>query len=430
MIDNLAQAWISVLAIRSLGLTSVWVGSAVALESLALQGLSGIVITAIETERQDRDSPALAAVRRILLPAGYYSGVDAGPLPEAWPDQPPLGGHILYTSGATGANKAVLERGGIEDERDRLRAAQSAIDRGSIGHLANFTPAAGGGYRYPLAFWNAGASVILDQAPDHLGRTFRYNPSHAWATPGNIREVMRATAPISGAALRTRLIAIGGALSAGAAEAALVRAGASLWAYFGATEIAAGVMQSLVTAPEDVLWLHPIAPQPIEIVDDEGRLVPHGRQGDLRIRLTELDAQAYLNDPAASARVFRDGCFHTGDIALRRADGAVRILGRAGDVLMVQGQKLAVAPLEEAVQRALGVDAVCLLSGLTCEGVDELVVVLEAAGLPPREALDRVATDFHAFESVRFEVVPRFPRTGGAMAKVARPALRALVTGS
>ena len=97
----------------------------------------------------------------------------------------------------------------------------------------------------------------------------------------------------------------------------------------------------------------------VQIVDEEGRDCSPGQEGDLRVLVRETDVTSYLDDEAASAKFFRDGYFYPGDIAVGRSDGRIRILGRAADVLNLQGQKIAVAPLEQRVQEFLGVSTVC-----------------------------------------------------------------------
>ena len=53
----------------------------------------------------------------------------------------------------------------------------------------------------------------------------------------------------------------------------------------------------------------------------------------------EIDCKCYLDDDEATGKMFRDGCFCPGDMAVRRADGRVRILGRTADVLNIRGRR-------------------------------------------------------------------------------------------
>jgi acyl-coenzyme A synthetase/AMP-(fatty) acid ligase len=142
--------------------------------------------------------------------------------------------------------------------------------------------------------------------------------------------------------------------------------------------------------------------------------------------LSELDCQNYLDDEEASARVFRDGFFYSGDRAVRRGDGRIRILGRTADVVIVQGDKIAAAPMEQKIQRRLQVDEVCMFSGLSNEGHEELVIAIQTDRNIPRSELESLASNFRRAK-VRFWVHRAFPRAQSGMKKTNRRELRKLV---
>ena len=137
---------------------------------------------------------------------------------------------------------------------------------------------------------------------------------------------------------------------------------------FGATELATPALLSRSCAKGDLYWLAPAPDRTVRIVDENGNDCPPGQQGELRIQFMDIDCKSYIDDEETTAKVFCDGFFCPGDMAVRRADGRIRILGRTADVLNVRGRKVAVAPIELAVQHALRVDEVCLLSGLNEAG--------------------------------------------------------------
>src|SRR5262249_12691210 len=145
---------------------------------------------------------------------------------------------------------------------------------------------------------------------------------------------------------------------------------------------------SRVTITDDMHWLAPHDGRTIEIVDENGNKC---REGELRFLLTEVDCTSYLDDEEASAKVFRNGFFYPGDLAVRRADGRIRILGRVDDVLNWQGRKYPVAPIEHKIQQLLGVDEVCVFSGLNAAGNEELAVAVQSSRQPSRSELEAVA---------------------------------------
>jgi malonyl-CoA/methylmalonyl-CoA synthetase len=58
----------------------------------------------------------------------------------------------------------------------------------------------------------------------------------------------------------------------------------------------------------------------------------------------------YLNRPEATAEALRDGWFHTGDLATRSADGAIRIVGRrATDLIKSGGYRIGAGEIEAAL---------------------------------------------------------------------------------
>ena len=178
---------------------------------------------------------------------------------------------------------------------------------------------------------------------------------------------------------------------------------------------------------EDLYWLQPAEGRTIEIVDAEDRPCPVGQEGKIRVKLIGGDCTSYLDDEAASAEFFRGGYFYPGDIGVFREDGKFRILGRAGDVLNMQGNKVPVAPIETQLQLRLGVSAVCLFSGLSDDGKDELVVAIEGDKALEKVQMDAIQQAFGKFERIRFEVLKAFPRTTGGTQKIMREELRKLV---
>jgi acyl-coenzyme A synthetase/AMP-(fatty) acid ligase len=112
---------------------------------------------------------------------------------------------------------------------------------------------------------------------------------------------------------------------------------------------------------------------------------------------------------------------------VRRVDGRVCILGRTADVLNVQGTKVAVAPLELEFQRMLGVDEVCLFSGLNEAGQDELVIAVQSDKEVSRSSIDTIARKFPSFERIRVAVFKEFPRTVTGTQKTQRTVLRKFV---
>lgn len=84
------------------------------------------------------------------------------------------------------------------------------------------------------------------------------------------------------------------------------------------------------------------------VVDAEGQPCPPGARGELQIQGPAL-VSGYRGRPEATAAVFRDGWYATGDVFTALPDGSLRFEGRATHMMKVGG--IRVYPLE--IERAL-----------------------------------------------------------------------------
>ena len=79
------------------------------------------------------------------------------------------------------------------------------------------------------------------------------------------------------------------------------------------------------------------------LMRDDGMPAAHGESGELQIK-TPFIMQGYLDQPSLTRDSFNDGFFRTGDLGRRSTDGRVELVGRAKDIIMRGGNKI--APLE------------------------------------------------------------------------------------
>jgi fatty-acyl-CoA synthase len=114
------------------------------------------------------------------------------------------------------------------------------------------------------------------------------------------------------------------------------------------------------------------------VVDEDGKDVPDGTPGEIVYRSPQL-CEGYWDKPEETAAAFRDGWFHSGDLAVRDAHGYYTIVDRVKDVINSGGVLVASRQVEDALY--------------THDGVAEVAVV----GLP----------DERWIEAVTAVVVPR-----------------------
>jgi fatty-acyl-CoA synthase len=85
----------------------------------------------------------------------------------------------------------------------------------------------------------------------------------------------------------------------------------------------------------------------IRVVDERGQDVPHDGAaiGEIVVR-SEVVMAGYWNQPEETARVIRDGWFHTGDMAVWDADRYILIVDRQKDIIISGGENIASVEIE------------------------------------------------------------------------------------
>ena len=165
----------------------------------------------------------------------------------------------------------------------------------------------------------------------------------------------------------------------------------------------------------------------LRVVDEEGNEVPRDGQslGEIVVR-GNVVMKGYYNDPEATARVMRDGWFHTGDAAVVHQNGYAEIRDRLKDVIISGGENISSVEVEGVLLRHPAIQEVAIV-GLPHERWGEAphaFVVLRAGARATEEELREFARNklahFKAPHGVTF--VPELPKT--ATGKVQKYVLR------
>ena len=90
----------------------------------------------------------------------------------------------------------------------------------------------------------------------------------------------------------------------------------------------------------------------IWLLDEDGKEVEEGGIGELCFENPYV--RGYLNLPEETEKAFVDGVFHSGDLARKEADGNYVLLGRAGDMIKINGNRIEPAEIEAAFKQAVG----------------------------------------------------------------------------
>jgi long-chain acyl-CoA synthetase len=86
----------------------------------------------------------------------------------------------------------------------------------------------------------------------------------------------------------------------------------------------------------------------MKVVDDEGKEVPRGSEGEIIISGPML-MKGYWNRPQETAEVLKDGWLYTGDIGYQDEDGYFFITERKKDLIIKGGENIAPREIEEVI---------------------------------------------------------------------------------
>jgi acyl-coenzyme A synthetase/AMP-(fatty) acid ligase len=339
----------------------------------------------------------------------------------------PFGGHIIYSSGTTGTSKKMMMEGAIETKRNEDRARLLSFDANTVYHNLDFGLWVSLGVKNPASVWHMGGCVILDIRPNKFEHFFRHGVTSAYLVPPQLKDFLAAPRPAAPSQTPCELVVTAGVLTLDVAQAMTRQLSPNIFLSYASSEMGIPPLRSQFKTADDLYWFTPLGDRVVQVVDEDHRECPPGQEGLLRIGLNDLDCWTYVDDDEASAKVFHDGFFYPGDMAVKRADGRFRILGRATDVMNVQGAKIVVTPLEQAIQRELKVDEVCLFAGLNDDGVEEIVVAIQSGRELSQGELNMMRRHLPELTRVRFEVMKSFPRSEAGMKKTQRSVLRRMV---
>lgn len=109
----------------------------------------------------------------------------------------------------------------------------------------------------------------------------------------------------------------------------------------------------------------------VQIRDESGNLLPAGEIGEICIKGATI-MKGYWKKPEETAKVLKDGWFHTGDVGLLDEHGFLFIKDRAKDIVIRGGENIACAEVEYALSDH---PAVCeaAVYGLPDERLGEIV---------------------------------------------------------
>ena len=92
----------------------------------------------------------------------------------------------------------------------------------------------------------------------------------------------------------------------------------------------------------------------ITLVTEDGNEAADGEIGELCFENPYV--RGYINLPEETERAFVNGMYRSGDLARKEPDGSYVLLGRSGDMIKINGNRIEPAEIEASVKQVLGID--------------------------------------------------------------------------
>lgn len=356
---------------------------------------------------------------------------------SAW--QPEDLAAILYTSGSTGRPKGVM-----------LSHANLWLGAISVAHYLKLAPEDRVLAVLPLSFdygqsqllstWAAGASVApLDYLTprDVIKGVERYEATTLAGVPPLWIQLLEAEWPDETAARLRRLTNSGGALTPAMVRGLRTRfPNADLYAMYGITEAFRSTYLDpalIDTHPELIGQAIPFAE--VMVVRRDGSRADAEEVGEL-VHAGPLVSKGYWHDPERMSERYRPApafsrlggtAVYSGDIAVEGADGLLRFVARADEMIKSAGNRISPTEVEEAVL-AGGEASEAVALGVPDERLGQAILVILAGDAAQEPALrERLRRELPGFmQPLRYEWRASLPRN--ANGKFDRAALRAELT--
>ncbi len=246
----------------------------------------------------------------------------------------------VYTSGTTGRPKgALLSHGNLIANLESFRQVLHLTEEDVFLAALPLFHAYGG----TVLFWeplSLGASIVVEPrfVPDAILAAILQHRVSMFAGVPSMYAVLAGTPRPPGDFSAWRLCISGGApLPAEVLRAFESKYGIPIYEGYGPTECSPVLTVNPPFGKRKIGSVGPPIPQvELCIIDDGGNSLPPGQIGEIVARGPNV-MRGYLNRPAETAEVLRDGWYHTGDLGRADEDNYYYVVDRKTDLILVGG---------------------------------------------------------------------------------------------
>ena len=393
---------------------------------LLLLALSRLGVASASIGRASPNNPFVAVLKPDLVLSN--AEITGGWLDEAMrlPDSPlPVRRaspdevvRYFSSSGTTGTPKVMAFTRALVSLRADMKGSEMGFGAGSRLCML-IGPGTALGYTFALGCWMTGGTVVHNSMlqPSLAEWLGRVQPTDLVSGVGTLGELVRAAPAQQGAKPpllpSTEIHITGSALPRALADEVRRVLGPHIFMNYGAAEAGGIAVGPLALAREDgatVGYLHPGVE--VEALDDQGRPVPAGVTGVLRIRTLDM-ARGYLNErpDEKAASTLRDGWFYPGDLGSLSPDGLLVVHGRGSELLNIGGNKFSPQAIEEVALSCAGIRDAAVFAVPDAVGVDApWIAVVRGDDHKPGELLAKVTARWPLLNDLKVAVVPAIPR--------------------
>lgn len=333
----------------------------------------------------------------------------------------PNAAFIRFTSGTTGKSKGVVVS--HKSVIERVDAANKALNLGEDDTVVWVLPMA---YHFLVSivlYIRFGAAIAVCR--DFLAHTIisftnTYHGTLLYASPMHVRLLSNDTSGENMPTIR-RVISTSTGISLEVCNVFKKRFGIEISQAYGIIEIGLPMINLKKSVEHPDAVGHALPDYEVEIVDENGAILPLGTTGHLAIRGPGM-FDAYLSPAQTRSEILKHGWFYTADFAVKTADGLIKIKGREKSMINVSGNKVFAEEVETVLDSHPSVRASRIYGvshPLMGEIIQAEVVLNENAKVETEDLLHYCRQKLSTYKlPQRIKFVTELPMTGSG--KIAR----------